>query len=294
MTNVLYRPRKILIALDGSDASRFALAYAAGLAACVGDPPMIALQVVPTLTFMPSIPGSGPVTGDLVEQNRVRQEQIHQQLSEEIAPYRERFDWEVEACPGSGGAAVAREAEERGVQLIVAGSHGRTGARRVLLGSFAEQLIRHSTVPVLVIRQPTGGSPDSPDKAPPAFPPSRVIAPTDFSKPAWHGVKFAASLAAACEAPLQVLHVLKEDGDPEAAEATWLTELEQMSPDAPMAPLRIITGDAPEAIAEAAGEQPGAIVVISSKGRTGAARLLLGSVAEKTARTAPCPVLIVK
>ncbi|MCP4872520.1 MAG: universal stress protein [Proteobacteria bacterium] len=294
MSKVQYKPRKILVALDGSDPSGFALAYAAGLAARVGSPPMVAIQVVPPFVHMPAVPGVGPGAGDLVKENADRQELIQEQLRAEIAPYAKRFDWEAAAAPGAGGRVVAREAEERGAQLVVLGSHGRTGAKRVLLGSFAEEVVRHSTVPVLVVRQPTGGSPEAPNKAPPAFPPARVIAPTDFSDPAHRGVQFAASLAEACDARLELLHALKKGGNAEEAQAHWSREQAEIGHHAPTSPLRIVEGSPVDVIVEAAGDGEGALVVLSSKGRTGAARLLLGSVAERIARTAPCPVLIVK
>lgn len=50
----------------------------------------------------------------------------------------------------SSGEAVARWAEEHGVDLIVLSTHGRTGLRRLALGSVAESILRHARVPVLV------------------------------------------------------------------------------------------------------------------------------------------------
>ena len=48
---------------------------------------------------------------------------------------------------------ILQEAKEWNADLIVLGSHGRTGAERLLLGSDAEQVARHTDVPVLLIRQ---------------------------------------------------------------------------------------------------------------------------------------------
>jgi nucleotide-binding universal stress UspA family protein len=53
---------------------------------------------------------------------------------------------------GSPAAALVREAHDPRIDLIVAGSHGRRGVSRFLLGSVAEELVRTSSVPVLVVR----------------------------------------------------------------------------------------------------------------------------------------------
>jgi nucleotide-binding universal stress UspA family protein len=57
----------------------------------------------------------------------------------------------VVVLAGDVGATVAREAAERGCDLIVLSTHGRTGFRRLVLGSMAESILRHSHVPVLAI-----------------------------------------------------------------------------------------------------------------------------------------------
>jgi nucleotide-binding universal stress UspA family protein len=52
---------------------------------------------------------------------------------------------------------ILRFAEQEGFDLIVLGSHGRTGFARLLMGSVAEELIRKACCPVLVVKQPTAG-----------------------------------------------------------------------------------------------------------------------------------------
>jgi nucleotide-binding universal stress UspA family protein len=51
-------------------------------------------------------------------------------------------------------AAIRAQAERLGVDLVCVGSHGRTGLTRVLLGSVAEQVLRHTSRPVLIVRYP--------------------------------------------------------------------------------------------------------------------------------------------
>ena len=55
---------------------------------------------------------------------------------------------------GDPAAEIQRVAQEKTCGLIVMGTHGRTGLRRLLMGSIAEQVIRHAACPVLTVRTP--------------------------------------------------------------------------------------------------------------------------------------------
>ena len=57
-----------------------------------------------------------------------------------------------EKVAGSAADSILREARKWGADLIVMGTHGRRGVRRVVLGSDAEQVVRTATVPVLLVR----------------------------------------------------------------------------------------------------------------------------------------------
>jgi len=55
---------------------------------------------------------------------------------------------------GDAASEIVRVAKERGVDLIVISSHGRTGLGRILFGSTAESVVRHAPCPVLVVKPP--------------------------------------------------------------------------------------------------------------------------------------------
>ena len=55
---------------------------------------------------------------------------------------------------GEAASEIVRVAKERGVDLIVVSSHGRTGLGRILFGSTAEAVVRHASCPVLVVKPP--------------------------------------------------------------------------------------------------------------------------------------------
>lgn len=73
-----------------------------------------------------------------------------------LAEAREQFDADadvtIETAVGQTMRKIVAIAEEDTYDLIVVGSHGRTGVSRVLLGSVAEEIVRRSPVPVTVVR----------------------------------------------------------------------------------------------------------------------------------------------
>lgn len=61
-------------------------------------------------------------------------------------------NWDVEVASGDPADAIVRVAQGHEVDLIVMGTHGRTGLAHVFLGSVAEQVVRHASCPVLIAR----------------------------------------------------------------------------------------------------------------------------------------------
>ena len=61
--------------------------------------------------------------------------------------------WEVEVAAGHPAETIVRVAHQRGADLIVMGTHGRTGLQHVLLGSVAEKVVQLAPCPVLTVRR---------------------------------------------------------------------------------------------------------------------------------------------
>ncbi|TFG64732.1 MAG: universal stress protein, partial [Gemmatimonadales bacterium] len=97
--------------------------------------------------------------------------------------------------------AILDYANEHNVDLIVMGSHGRRGFRRLLLGSVTEEVVRLATCPVLVIRD------DPAVTVPTAI--NRVLVPVDFSHHGSMAAGYGRELASACDAHLELLHVVE-------------------------------------------------------------------------------------
>ena len=60
--------------------------------------------------------------------------------------------WHVEVASGDPATAIVRTARDLGADLIIMGTHGRTGLSHILLGSVAEKVVRHASCPVLTVR----------------------------------------------------------------------------------------------------------------------------------------------
>jgi nucleotide-binding universal stress UspA family protein len=184
------------------------------------------------------------------------------------------------------------------VELVVVGTHGRTGVTRFLLGSVAEKIVRLAPCSVLAVHEAD---------TTPVF--RRVLCPTDFSE----GARTAVELAGRHVAPngeITLLHVLElpllREGDASGAElaevldervtgmlADWAGGL-RATAKVPVVTRTRLGSAATQILAELDERPAFDLVVVGSHGRTGLKRVLLGSVAEKIVRHAPCPVLVAR
>ncbi len=203
------------------------------------------------------------------------------------------------------GSVLLEYAKEHDLDLIVMGSHGRTGFRRLVLGSVAEEVIRHAACPVLIVRQQEG-------EAPGPITGRRLMVPLDFSPQAEHALRYALDLAAAYDTGLDVVHVidpgthLQEYAEEVAEHGTVLKKLIQEAhavleritgePGEPAVDVsyEVLVGYPPREITEFALRNASGMIVMSSHGRTGKKSILMGSVAEHVVRHAPCPVFIAR
>ncbi|WP_457654613.1 universal stress protein [Rhodocaloribacter sp.] len=198
---------------------------------------------------------------------------------------------------------VVAYAGETGTDLIVMGSHGRRGVRRMLLGSVTEEVVHTASCPVMVAHVP--------EKSPSIV--RRILVPIDFSSAGAPALGWAETLASSYGARLVLLHVLEDFTPMEPYEVAFsnlidevLPQLEAHAREALERTAASLAGKGFEAETHvehgrpadgildfAAGHDVG-LIVMASHGRTGLERLLLGSVAARVMRSAPCPVLIVK
>lgn len=142
--------KRILVAVDGSDTSRHAFDAALALAQSHGAE-LQPYYVVENAAIYYSMPDYDPsvLRDQLVEQG----DELAKTLGQRMRQAGVKGDMKVgEATSLSDVSALILDAAQTfGADLLVLGTHGRRGVRRLVLGSIAEQCLRHSSLPVLLI-----------------------------------------------------------------------------------------------------------------------------------------------
>jgi nucleotide-binding universal stress UspA family protein len=143
---------------------------------------------------------------------------------------------------------------------------------------------------------------------------SRILVPTDFSEPSDAALEYARSLATKFGSTLHLLHMIDAPfangqfgsevfiAETPAIEAELFEEAKaklahRVTPSDKArfnATTEVIVGSSPRGILDYATERAMDLIVMGTHGRSGMAHLLMGSVAEKVVRSAPCPVLTVR
>ncbi|MDA1016435.1 MAG: universal stress protein [Planctomycetota bacterium] len=180
------------------------------------------------------------------------------------------------------------------IDLIVQNTHGRTGLSRFLIGSVAENVVRKAACPVLTVRG-TGNE---------SAVPKKILVATDFGMHSENALRYAAEFAERFGAELHVLHAATEhitaspaisfhdDLDVRARRPLEALCIAKSHPTVTLhKELRI--GPAVGTILDYVKEFEIDLVVVGSHGRNALVQVLIGGVAERVVRHAPCSVLTV-
>jgi nucleotide-binding universal stress UspA family protein len=151
-----YMFKRILVCLDGSGSAEQILAYAREQALAFGAQ-LVLLQVVPQpVAFTPGIPGTVSVpaqTDAMIEVAKQASSGAKDYLEELAAPLRERgLRVETVSMIGRAGDTIVDYASKNNIDLIAIATHGRSGLGRAVFGSVADQVVRESGLPILLIR----------------------------------------------------------------------------------------------------------------------------------------------
>lgn len=298
------RIKSILVPLDFSRTAMRALDYAAGLAKKLNA--QIHLVYVQTPDEACAVPNAGHVLRESAESVMFLREQPRGVEAERPTQF-----WPDNCHIRTGRAheEICSLARELDVDLIVLASRGNTGLKRILLGSTAERVVRFGSCPVLVVRQ-RKGTVDIRLAAGRKFRIRKILAPIDFSECSMAGATYAAFLTKAFGAKLCLFHAVQPPApvvvDRAIIDLSNLDDLNLKNARLDMEAFRkldflrdvkcaaeIRIGSP---VNEICGETKRAdidLVVISTHGRSGFNRLLLGSVAEHVVRYAECPAMVV-
>jgi nucleotide-binding universal stress UspA family protein len=277
----------ILVPTDDSESARAAVDYAENLASRF-DARVHALCVVDSRS-LENAPRYDQLKADRTELVERTCEELAEGIAAESAV---RTDVPHEA--------ILQYATEHGIDLVVMGTHGRTGVERYLLGSVTEKVVRLSDVPVLTVRATDDGGV--------TYPYDDVLVPTDGSAGAEAAVAPAVAVASAYGARVHALSVIDTmsmgvdvrssailDALEESARAAVeLVDERATEASVPGVETAIEHGSPYRAIRSYVEDHGVDLVVMGTHGRSGIERYLLGSVAEKTVRTSPVPVMTVR
>jgi nucleotide-binding universal stress UspA family protein len=298
--------RRILCPIDFSDSSRRALDHAIAIARWYGAS-LTVLHVFPSAQA--AAVGPGPVVFEPILMSPVERDKLLADTQAFAA---------TESAPGvtieprvREGAVVAEildQAAAMKADLIVLGTHGRSGFERLVLGSVAERVFRKATCPVMTV----------PAKLPDAVPAGpvlcgRILCPVDFSESSLHALKYATSMAHEANGQLTILHVVAHEleytGDIEYATGMTVGDFLKEREESLRRRLAEAVAGASEfctvhscmthgkpwrEVLRIAAERQSDLIVMGVQGRGAADLMLFGSTTQHVVRGALCPVLTLR
>lgn len=277
--------KRLLVPLDGSLASETALGLAVDLARWL-PAEILVLRVLEPAGAMPA-----GAAGMVRAMRLADEDQADEYLERTARLLTQRgVRGSVRCRRGNPVSQILRTAREEQVDLVVISSHGRSGPGRWLLGSVTENVLRQSPIPVLIARGRTAEFKNG-------F--GRVVVPVEGAPAGWDGFervqRYLAPGARVCLVratdPVVRHSALSSSKDRyENYVKALQTEMEQHDPDG-RCHKRVLDCPPAEAILTVAEEEEADLIAMSTHGRRGFDRLVGGSVTERVARHAPCPVL---
>jgi nucleotide-binding universal stress UspA family protein len=291
---------RIVCPVDFSDASTRALTHAAALARWY-EAQLTVLHVVPTFEPM-------QVRGDLGGPVQIVTPPTREQVVEEM---RQSLNLSALAPQASAVAesgdpqtVIVDHAVTHEADLVVLGTHGRRGFRRLLLGSVTEAVLREAPCPVLTVPAHAAGVSE-------AVSFKRILCPIDFSPSSLQALGFALDLARQSDGLVTLLHVvewLAEEETRAVAQANVLDYRSHLFDDAQRRLRELVAGEprtwvaiddavvfgrAHREILNTADTTPADLIVMGAQGRGGIGLALFGSTTQQVVRGATCPVLTV-
>ncbi|MFN8442885.1 MAG: universal stress protein [Caldilineaceae bacterium] len=293
--------RKILIPLDGSPLAEQTLAFLPRFTQPL-QTELLLVSIVQPWTYTMGATDAMPVSAldSLIDSWNTY---LHEQALRLTGA---GFNVRTQIREGDTALEILSLAGSEGVDLIAMSTHGRAGLSRIALGSIAERVLQGATLPLLLVRNQNVGQASSKIQ--------QILTPLDGSDFAEQAVPLATEMAKQCGAELTLLRVIQEldehnkrllfksqqEADESLQRVKGLTSryLEQVAyrlySDGFKVHCEILSGEPSNTICTTAETLPADLIVMSTHGRSGVARWMYGSVANKVLRNAPCPVLLVR
>ena len=294
----------ILSPTDLSELSVRPVTYAAALARLY-KASLTILHVVPT--FEPAPVRSAAIGGAVQTVYPVSREEVLAALERTTqAAGTASTDLALVTEAGNPPTMILEQAVSIPADLVVMGTHGRSGFERAMMGSVAEKVLRKAPCPVLLV------PPHAVDAPPADVGFKNILCPMDFSPAALQAFGFALDLAEQTNGSVTVLHIIEWLAEHEPSPYAGfdiagyrqhlindahqrLQALDSGPPDKD-GPIRnvVALGRPHRQILRTAAESKPDLIVMGAQGRGGIGLTLFGSTTQQVVREAPCPVLTVR
>jgi hypothetical protein len=265
---------KLMVATDGSEHSETAIREAINLAKICSSN-LIAVSVVKTnLEFDSVLP-------QFVE--KAEQEAITHLESVKARATKEGVDcMTIVGLSEEPYEDIVRHASKNNVDMIIMGTHGRTDMKRLMMGSVTALVIGHAPCKILVL--PLNARVGC----------KNVLVATDGSKYSDAAASEALGISKRCGSSLIVISVASSDTEMASAKDNVNKVVDAAEKEGIKTTSVVTKGKPYEAIIETSKQKEADLIVVGSHGRTGLARLLMGSVTERVIGLAEAAVLVVK
>ena len=279
--------KNILFATDFSSTTGLALPYAVEIARRSGAT-IHAVHVVQPDIY-PLVPPSE--WQKMAQEEKVFREEKRNQLEGEFHGLPHEFLFPA----GNVWQNIANIIEDKNIDLLILGTHGRTGMGKVLLGSVAETIFRQATCPVLTV----GPAVSSKTTHAAAAELNRILYATDFSLESLAAARYAVCLAKEHRAELILMHSI-QNPEPNQVDSAYdtLRDVVPASAGVEFKPRCIVELGTPEdAILGVAARLDADLIVLgvrSAHGHAMAITHFTRSIAYRVVTQATCPVLTVR
>lgn len=298
--------KNILFATDYSEASEAALPYAAAISRRYGSQLHVVHVMSPASYIVPTEFGN-PVTVESV--HKAASADAHRRM-EVLTSHLNTVPHHSYVREGELWESISNIIRSHEIDLLVVGTHGRTGVEKLVLGSKAEEILRQAPCPVLTVGSKVSGRAKLPaiegqgkDSIPAEISVRQIVYATDFSPESLAAAPFATSLAQEFQAKITLLHVIEKFEDiarrPRPIDLA-LQRLETLVPEeaglwcSPRSSVQF--GPPAECILQEAFDTQADFIVLgvrSAAGHLGAATHLPWATAHKVIAQAHCPVLTI-
>ncbi len=272
MSKHMFPPDRILVPTDFGPASAVAMGFARALHDRFGTP----VDVLHACHLdAPPYFSSGQI--DMLKRETERATKSAEELLRKEVSLRLGFRADIFIVKEPPVDSILQQSERLKTGLTIMGTHGRHGARRLMLGSVAERVLRHSRTPVLAVREAA---------RPGLF--KKIFCPFNFGEAGRAALDYAAAIAEATDALLTIMHAQEPGNGPPTCDLVEepvrrRCRVEEV----------LIGGDAAKSILEAAGKVEPDLIVMGAEQKPAIMGELFSSTTERVMQAASAPLLIV-